>query len=244
MYDPTTERIVKDAPGFGVDEVRIYDDKWLMTTDYYRLNHWLWEIPADPAKQRRGFGWYCWKPYVILTELERSQAGDIVLWTDADTYPIADLTPLFHICYLDGGMMFFAAEGWKQGQSTKRSCMRAMACDTENYRKAQHATARFALFEAGNWRAKQFLMEWLTYCLNPACVGLEPGPDEYPEYEEHRSDQSVLTNLVHRYGCRLYREADEFGDGTDRDRELYPTLFKQIWRSGVESLDGSKYRNV
>jgi len=101
----------------------------------------------------------------------------------------------------DGGIMLFAAEGWTQGQSTKRDCMIAMGCESYigpnvtdgGARRAQHATARFALFEAGNYRAKQFLMEWQTYCLNPLCVGLEPSvlAPEYPEYQEHRSDQSI-----------------------------------------------------
>jgi hypothetical protein len=241
-YDATLRHIVEDAPGFGIDEIRIYDDRWLTTTDFFKLNRWIFDLRS--RQEHRGFGWYCWKPYLILLEMERAQPGDIVLWSDGDCFPIADLKFLFDRCRTDDGIMLFAAEGWTQGQSTKRSCMRAMACDTYDYRHAQHATARFALFEAGNWRAKQFLMEWLAYCLNPACVGLEPGADEYPEYREHRSDQSILTNLAHRYGLNLYREADEFGDGTQRDRDLYGTLFRQIYRSGIDSLNGSKWRNV
>jgi len=82
-YDPTTERIVKDAPGFGIDEVRIYDDKWLTGTEFYRLNHWLWEIPRDPVKERRGFGWYAWKPYVIMEEMERQ----LIWMNDPDLQP-------------------------------------------------------------------------------------------------------------------------------------------------------------
>ena len=252
MYDQTTERIVKDAPRFGVDEVRVYDDRWLMETDFYRRNHWIFILQS--RNEHRGFGWYSWKPFVILEEMERAvrfsvadreQLNTVILWTDADTYPTGDLTPLFERCRKDGGIMLFAAEGWTQGQSTKRSCMRAMDCDTNDYRTAQHATARFALFECGNWRAKQFLMEWQTYCLNPMCVGLEPGTDEYPEYREHRSDQSILTNLAYKYGLRLYREADEFGDGTERDREIYGTVFRQIGcYDKPKNLNGSKWRNV
>ena len=161
--------------------------------------------------------------------------------------------------------MLFAAEGWTQGQSTKRDCMIAMGRDfacypksavcrraqaqfgEASFRREQHATARFALFEAGNYRAKQLLMEWQTYVLNPLCVGLEPSvlAPEYPEYCEHRSDQSVLTNLAHKYGLRLYREADQFGDGTDRDRDLYGTVFHQIGcYDKPRNLNGSKWRNV
>ena len=119
--------------------------------------------------------------------------------------------------------------------------------NSPQYKTWQHVTARFALFEAGNYRAKQFLMEWLAYCLNPLCVGLAPSvlAPEYPEYNEHRSDQSILTNLAHKYRCKLYREADQFGAGADRDRELYGTVFHQIGQyDKPRSLAGSRYRNV
>jgi hypothetical protein len=252
MYDETTQRIVEDAPKFGVDEVRVYDDRWLMETEFYRLNRWIFDLKSKG--EHRGFGWYAWKPFVILQEMERWEstkfAPATILWTDADTYPVGDLTPLYQRCHDDGGIMLFAAEGWTQGQSTKRDCMIAMDADhpiEPCYRFKQHATARFALFEAGNYRAKQFLMEWLTYCLNPLCVGLEPSvlAPEYQEYQEHRSDQSTLTNLAHKYGLRLYREADQFGDGTDRDRDLYGTVFHQIGcYDKPRNLNGSKWRNV
>jgi hypothetical protein len=239
---------VEDAPKFGVDEVRVYDDRWLMQTEFYRLNRWIFDLKS--RNEKRGFGWYSWKPFVILQALDWTELnyGDaVILWTDADTFPIGDLTPLFEQCRKDGGIMLFAAEGCAQGVYTKHSCMTAMGQDTHEFRMAQHATARFALFEAGNYRAKQFLMEWQTYCLNPMCIGFETyrGENEYKEYQEHRSDQSILTNLAHKYGLRLYREADQFGDGTDRDREIFGTVFKQIGQyDKPRSLDGSKYRNV
>lgn len=253
QYDETTALIVRDAPKYGVDEVRVYDDRWLLTTEFYRTNRWIFDHKSKG--EHRGFGWYAWKPFVILQELLRQESwvrvgGTVLLWTDADTYPIGDLTPLFRRCHDDGGIMLFAAEGWTQGQSTKRDCMIAMNADSPIepcYRFNQHATARFALFEAGNWRAKQFLMEWLTYCLNPLCVGLEPSflAPEYPEYNEHRSDQSIMTNLAHKYGCKLYREADQFGDGTGRNRDLYETVFHQVGQyDKPKSMEGSRFRNV
>ena len=258
QYDETTQRIVEDAPKFGVDEVRIYDDRWLLGTEFYKVNRWIFDLKS--RNEHRGFGWYSFKPFVILNEMhrlliertdERGGPGyedthdDIILWTDADTFPIADLTPLYEQCRKDGGIMLFAAEGCVQGAWTKRSCMKAMACDTEYYRRSQHAVGRFMLFEAGNYRAKQFLMEWQTYLLNPACIGLEPSPDEYPEYIEHRSDQSILGNLAHKYKLKLYREADEFGDGSQRDREIFGTVFRQIGcYDKPKSMEGSRYRNV
>lgn len=252
QYDETTQRIVEDAPRFGVDEVRVYDDKWLMGTEFYKLNKWIFEYA--PKGVHRGFGWYCWKPFVILNTILHLECMGFgftegpkatVLWTDGDTYPIGDLTPLFDRCHEDGGIMVFAAEGCIQRHWTKRDCMIAMNADA--FTESQHVTARFALFEVGNWKAKQLLMEWLTYCLNPLCVGLQPSvlAPEVSDFNEHRSDQSILTNLAHKYGLRTYREADQFGDGTDRDREIFGTVFKQVGQyDKPRSVAGSRFRNV
>jgi hypothetical protein len=263
MYNETTQRIVEDAPKFGVDEVRIYDDRWLLGTEFYKVNRWIFELKS--RNEHRGFGWYSWKPFVILQEMSRyardvtadlvacdghgytsDDPPPIILWTDADTYPIADLPPLFEQCRKDGGIMLFAAEGCLQRHWCKRDMMIAMGQDEPRFLGAQHGTARFMLFEAGDWRAKQFLMEWLAYMLNPLNPTLEPSrlANDYPDFHEHRWDQAVMTNLVHKYGLKLYREADEFGDGTDRDRDIYPTVFKQVYRSPHNSLNGSRFRNV
>jgi len=43
QYDETIQRIVEDAHKFGVDEVRVYDDRWLMEQEFYRLNRWIFD---------------------------------------------------------------------------------------------------------------------------------------------------------------------------------------------------------
>jgi len=54
----------------------------------------------------KGVDWFSWKPFVILDALNRCGPDDIVFYTDADTYPIADLTPAFNIVERDGHMVF------------------------------------------------------------------------------------------------------------------------------------------
>ena len=59
-YDYNIPKVVEAAPKFGADEVLIYDDLWLTQQEFYTQNKWLWE-----HHHKRGFGWYCWKPYII-----------------------------------------------------------------------------------------------------------------------------------------------------------------------------------
>lgn len=249
-YDATTQRIVDRAHQYGADEIYCYDDAWLIQTEFYTHNQWLWSYPhTDPSKYgaARGFGWFSWKPLIILDALSRLQDGDIVLYTDADTYPIAPLTPLYEECARIGGQMMFRAEGWQQRQWCTQECYRVMAAYNMPH-DAPHGVARFMLFQKGPWLPQQFLMEWLTYCINPSATSFLRDHDrlqpEIEEFKEHRTEQAIMSNLCHEYGLKLYREACQWGEGCPDDRELYPQTFVQEGAVGPRTLAGSAFRNM
>lgn len=262
QYDETTERIVTDAPKFGADEVRVYDDKWLMTTEFYELNKWLWSYPPmrEPGDRRNphGFGWWCWKPFIMLHALQFAESreliergwigGDsaVILYSDGDTFPIGDLRPLYDIAARDGAM-FFEEHGWSQGQCCKADTFAVMGCDRLSIQIAPHATARFFLVRAGSWKVKQFLMEWQTYCLNPYATTWDRsvlGADQ-PELIEPRAEQAIMSNLVHKYGYRLWRCPDQWGEAQSADRDLYGTVFRQVGQyDKPKSLEGSRFANI
>lgn len=247
-YDVTTEQIARRAPECGADEVRVYDDAWLMGTEFYRVNKWLWELPG-----MRGFGWFCWKPFILLHTLDRCESGDVVLFTDGDTFPVSDLRPLRERCIADGGAMVFAAQGCGNRQWVKRDCWDVMAAreirpgrrrvDTDS----PHAVARFMLFQNGPWHVRQFLMEWLTYCVNPLATTFDPSVQtEASGFEQHRTEQAIYSLLCHKYGYNLYREACQFGNaalanGVDN---WYPQTFTQIGCTSKGGMEGSWWRNV
>ena len=252
-YDPTTEHIV-EAASICVDELRVYDDRWLMEThpEFLTLNRWLFEpgVNVDKPHLRFGFGWCSWKPLVILDALTKCKPGDVVLYTDADTYPIADLSPIFDGCAAtENGIFLFESQGNPNDRFTRRDCFIAMGLDDPKYYGRAHACGRFQLFRAGSWPAQQLLMEWLAYSLNPMCQTVAPseyGPD-LPGYARHSNEQSVLTMLAHKYEIPLHREACQFGwpDVGGHPEDTYPQLFEQRYCDGDRNdLSGSKFRNV
>ncbi len=250
VYDGPTALTKMLAPKFGADDVWVYDDHWLVheRPDFYEQNRWLWE-----HHHKRGFGWYAWKPFILLDALDRMNDGDVVLYLDADTFPVDDFSVLYERCASDGGIMLFKAGGnvnrrFQQRQWCKRDCFIAMNQDEEKYYEAEAGVARFMLFQKGPWRAKQFLMEWLTYCVNPIATTFDPSvlAPEVAGFEEHRTEQAIMTNLAHKYRLKLYREACELGNSFPEDKELYPQLFSQMnpWGNKTAPCVGSKFRNV
>jgi hypothetical protein len=250
-YDETTSRIVSDAPRFGADRVLVYDDAWLMDQEFYRLNKWLWTYPNtdDPKRKPRGFGWFCWKPFIILDALSRCMPGDIVLYTDADTYPIHDLSALYKECRRIGGTMLFNAYGCDHANWCKEDCHIVMGGWASGRGHRTHGCARFMLFQEGPWEVQQFLMEWLTYAINPLATTFNPSQylsfEREPELHEHRTEQAIMTNLAYKYGHKLYREACQNAATQPEDQDLYPQLFTQVGcHANGKSLEGSRFRNV
>jgi hypothetical protein len=264
-YHDTTREIVRRAPLFGVDEVWVYDDHWLRTkrAEYCAQNKWLFEHrchtgpPREPSFHDepgpRGVNWFAFKPFVVLDALERAVPGDLVLFTDADTYPIAPLQVLYDICQRDGLMLFSAVGNW-HSRWCKRECFAVMGQDEPRWRDVQHAVARFMLFRRPERmsasRPVQMLWEWFTYTLNPLATTFTQtgrlGLPEYPEFYEHRCEQAILTNLAHKYGFRLYREACAYGNSVKDDLDLYPQLFEQIGGHSYGPVrgQGSMFRNI
>lgn len=246
-YNETTAKIVESATRLGADELRVYDDRWLMDHPFYEQNRWLWEH-SKRTGMNRGCGWFAWKPLIIMDALERfCEPGDIVLYTDADTFPIADFSMLYDECAHIGGAMLFSAYGCSNRTYCKRDCYIVMGQDKPEYVDHTAGVARFMLFQKGPWAPKQFLMEWLTYCVNPLATTFDAsvlGRDEYRGFVEHRTEQAIMTLLAYKYGYKLYREACQFGAAHPEDKGLYGQLFEQVGAVGPRTLEGSRYRNV
>ena len=141
-YHETTGAIVERAPRMGADQVVVYDDRWLMDQPLFRDPRFQWLYTHKGVGNPhggRGFGWFSWKPYVIIDALSRCEPGDIVLYTDADTYPVAPFGVLYDECAKRDGMMLFSAVGCWNTMWTKRDCLIAMGMDEPRYRDCQHA---------------------------------------------------------------------------------------------------------
>jgi hypothetical protein len=254
-YDAITEQVIRDAPGFGADAVWVYDDVWVDAHPFRKLNAWLWDHPGD-KNGKRGFGWYAWKPLIILDAIERAEnrygasgvqneatRGDVVLYLDGDSRPVSSMLAIFNTARRDGAMLF-ASQGHNQEVWCKRGCYEAMGQDRID---APAGCSRFAAFRVGGWKERQFLYEWLTYSVNRRATTFDAsaGGEDGPLFEEHRTEQAIMSNLAHKYGYKLWRECDDSGEGWDVDRDVMPhAIFQQTRVGGGNVEGGSRFRNV
>lgn len=259
-YHLPTKKIVENAPRFGADQVLVYDDQWLheVKPEFIRR---IWNLLTHSGM--RGYGWFAWKPLVILDALTRVGPEDVIFFTDGDTWPIHDLQACWDITARDG-IMLFSAVGHTQRMWMKRDASIIMGIDHQylndklelrdpaemdayrvKYIDRQHAVGRFMGF---THRHQAFLEEWLNYMCDIRCNTFDPSQlaPENQGFHQHRCDQALLGALACKYEHRLYREACQFGNHMDTDKDLFPQLFEQ---DGSHSWDspprkGSSFRNV
>ena len=245
-YDATLERIDRDGVNFGADDVWVYDDAWVEKTTFRKTYHAHWEHPGFNGV-KYGYGWYCWKPFIIDHALSRLASGDLLLYTDGDTYPIADFSRLYEHCICEEGFFLFEATGCSNRQWVKRDCLEIVDPSHFIDLDSQHATARFMVFQKGKPGVHSFLHNWLRFVTDIRCVTRDPsvlGP-EHSGFTENRGDQSVFSVLAQLYKIPLHREADAFGANRDKDWDLYPQLFEQVYCQGDRTdLSGSRFANI
>lgn len=248
-YDEQVARQRRFCDAVGIEH-RVYDDAWLMTTPFYALNRWIFE-----REPQHGFGFCSWKPYIIQHALHYfCTPDDVVMYLDGDTFPIADISCLFEHAAREG-IMLFEEQGCINRQWTKADAFFAMGLPTTPpLLDAPQACGRFSLYRAGDYRVQQFLMEWLTYSINPNVTFHEKSSlladRDDPSLIKNSCEQSVLGALAVKYGIPTHRTPDQNGwpvawDGKYKPDDTYKQLFTQQWRSGnILDRTGSKYRNV
>lgn len=206
-FHESQQRLKKSAYAHGVDKVFEYSQQDIRKTTFYRENRSILD-------QRRGAGYWLWKPYLLLETLKKVPEESIVVYSDAGIEIIRDLEPLFTICKKNSPFALFSNAGHLNRTWTKRDCFVLMDCDTEEYWNGQNILASFHLWRKCE-KSLSFLEQWLSYSRDPRVltdIANQCRRDNFPEFIEHRHDQSVLSILAIRWGLEIYRDPTQWGN--------------------------------
>jgi hypothetical protein len=197
----------KSAARAGVTELVACTPTELRATEFYRAHR-------DILDSERGAGFWLWKPYLIRRELERAQAGDFVVYYDVGRAWLPHrisrpLAPLLDWCERQNGGLLpgvYIPEYGPNRKWTKRECFVLMDCDQPLYWDHPQVQATYSIWQKSE-RAEAFVDEWLEWCLKPGVISdaiTLPQVANFPDFVDHRHDQSVLTNLVIKHRIKAY----------------------------------------
>jgi hypothetical protein len=173
----------------------------------------------------RGYGYWIWKPYLLLKTMEHMADGDIVMYCDALMTFIDDPAPLFQIVQENSGILLFnqKREGHKNFRFTRADTFSLMGLDGPEYINGDNLNAAFMLYQKVP-RAIAFIEEWMTWISNYQVVAdtSNIAGENHPDFFAHRHDQSILSLLAQKHELRTFIDISQWGVGYPG--RLYPQI--------------------
>ena len=164
---------------------------------------------APILNQARGGGYWLWKPYLIRKTLNAMHADDFLFYSDVSGCFTGSVAPLIDVMrQTDEDVIAFKLRRQPERMWTKRDAFVLMDCDTARYTDTVQVEAGFSL-----WRKTPASValagEWLRYAQDERIISdmsNRCGRDNYPEFREHRHDQSIWSLLCKKHRVALHRQ--------------------------------------
>lgn len=211
---PALERIASQAEAMQFfDEIRVFDERHL-GADF--LNRWGHIVKCGV----RGYGYWCWKSYLILRELESMQEGDQLYYCDAGCHlnpggreRLADYSEMLAACPL--GILAFELEELEY-KWTKADVLAYFGLDEkpEALNSPQVCATHVLVRKCES--SVRFMQEWIQ-AWETDFSRIDDTPSRipnHPEFRDHRHDQSLFSCLLKKHsGAAIlsFRETEPVG---------------------------------
>lgn len=192
---------------------------------------------AHILNQKRGAGYWLWKPYIILKYLKQLKQEDFLIYTDSGMLFVECIDSLLDIEKNNiekFGMLFtettqWIPEGppWKAPPEymwTKRDTFILTDTDNPNITHSTQLNAAFLIAKPCE-KSINFLEEWIHFGADIRAItdiGNCLGEKNYEGFVEHRHDQSIMSVLAKKYNFRIICDMTQWGQ--PRRDPKYKTL--------------------
>ena len=195
-YYNSLKRIEKEAwDTQHFDEVRIVTDKDLPST-----------VTSNVLfSQKRGGGYWLWKPYIIMEALKTLDDEDILCYVDCGCKLYNDKEWDKWFEYLATNDAIFFQTGGLNKNWTRKSLLEYEGLSVPTHFKELYQ-CQSTLMLAKKSALPLFETYYQTMAEHPECVLDVPAEEKHlesPDFIEHRHDQSVLTSCIYHYRDKL-----------------------------------------
>lgn len=178
------------------------------------IETWFSIAHQEILTQKRGAGYWLWKPYFINRILQKLTDSDVLFYSDSGSFFIRRMEPIFQAVCDDirGVIGFRLAGGHLEKHYTKRDLLKYMNMDgTENSNTPQRM-ASFMCFRGTDF-AKSMVGEYLELAKTPHLITDTPNKDGWDEhgFQGHRHDQSIWSLLTKKYDVTILPDPTQWG---------------------------------
>lgn len=191
---------------FGIKRIYSYSPESYKNSDFYKNNSYI-------LNQKRGHGYWLWKPWIILETLNKMKDGEFLIYADSGSFIISDVMPLIKHCKKNKGILVFENEHqYINLHWTKKIVFQIMGADSDEYWYHTQADAAFLVLQKSKYTVK-FIKKWLESCTNPMLLTDEQSQIENPAcFVDHRHDQSILSILAQKHNLSFFRSPSQYGN--------------------------------
>lgn len=224
-YHSAIARICDEAREFGeFASIQGY------TEDILKSDLSFWNKHGEFIQSNgRGYGYWVWKPYLILQRLHEIPEGDILVYADAGCVINGGGKARFND-YIDmlntteSGVLGFQLEH-KERAYTKSNMYNYFGMSPETDESLQCLSG--IIFLKKNANSVKIVTEWNEINQHYDLINDDVLPNEYPAFVENRHDQSIWSMLLKRYPHIELRDETYFGEDWNNGAK-YPILAKRI----------------
>jgi hypothetical protein len=157
----------------------------------------------------RGFGYWLWKPYIILKALKNIPDGDFVFYSDAGSFFTKNALPIYNIMRdLNIHHGAFASPlieiNW-----TKSELFNFQGGRFSQFKFKNQAVGSFHPI-INSKKSRDFYTELLSLCEFHELINDSVGK-QFSEFIDHRHDQSLFSLLYHETGQPFLIDPSQFG---------------------------------
>lgn len=193
QYAEARRRIISEARRIGeFDVVKAYDRNDV--SDEVKSSSLFFE--------RRGGGYWCWKPDIIVSELNTMEDGDIIVYADSGCELVSGSEWNRYWRILEDKELIVQRIYQINERWTRRNVIDEFSDIPRNWlKKCQFLSGVLIAKKTSNTVA--FFNEWRRYMITKPDlardVEMSMRKGESPSFIENRHDQTVLTALIFRY---------------------------------------------
>jgi len=170
---------------------------WNISHRFEYHSDYFCQFNKSILNQKRGSGYWLWKPFIIYQSLLESAYNDYVFYSDAGIEVISSIKPLID---LSEDIVLFE-NVWSHQDWCKAEVLYAML--PGGFSPTRRQLQASVILIKKTERTLEFVRDWLAWCQVPGFIDDSPGKvSNFSGFREHRHDQAILTNMAILHGIK------------------------------------------
>ncbi|NYE05895.1 hypothetical protein F4694_002670 [Bacillus niacini] len=188
----------------GFDKVIEFNPE-LLGDEFYK------EHGSFVANNKKGAGYWIWKPYLILkTLLEYSNEGDYIFYCDSGAMFINSVEYLIEALEKSNQEILLTEIPLLEYQWTKKECFIELGCEGDEYKNTNQIQGGFILIKNSR-NTIRFFENFMNVCSNYKLISDVMDENINKDLLSHRHDQSLLSLLAKREKLEVFRDISQYG---------------------------------